>query len=455
MSIARTAANAEAASSAGGGSGSAETLYAHGDRLRPLVEATAGAQTLNIYGPGGQIIAQATRDDQGSEAVRHLLADHLGSTRAALDADGNAVARFEYSPYGETAKASGASAPEVRYRYTGHPYDEAQRVYETPARGYDPTTGRFLSLDPRRQDASPYVYAGNNPAGLVDPTGGGRTPFFVMHDLEVTPARLSQAENILELFGRPPRGTAAGITRFSDLARIRGRMFDRFARRDVRAMLMQGETGIERNRSAFIFLPGQTTDRDVRDIAVGMERMQAISEQLDGNPDSLFHDITIISHSVPFSTGRAQDLFTSLDRSGSYRIRAYLQHFITESALIEGGDPQNPLHFYDRVLGIDVMDRARPNESTPDQYPVFLSPIDYVHMMDSRQHLDASARRVTDPNWEPRLVPWLDNGYRPQPRDPVVQAPQPQLQNQAQGGAVGLGLEPQVEPGLEPEILGE
>ncbi len=161
------------------------TLYAHGDRLRPLVEETGGAQTLNIYGPGSRIIAQATRDDQGSEAVRHLLADHLGSTRAILDADDNVVAHFEYGPHGETAAASGASAPELRYRYTGHPWDAALGVYQTPNRAYDPTTGRFLSVDPQRQDASPYVYAENNPVGFVDPTGGGKYPFYVFTGFNV------------------------------------------------------------------------------------------------------------------------------------------------------------------------------------------------------------------------------------------------------------------------------
>ncbi len=155
------------------------TLYAHGDRLRPLVEETGGEKTLNIYGPGGQIIAQVVADALGGgQEVRHPLADHLGSTRAALDADGNVVARFEYAPHGETTIA-GTAAAEARYRYTGHPYDESQGLYQTPARGYDPATGRFLSVDPQRQDASPYVYAGNNPVGFVDPTGGVKVPYFM------------------------------------------------------------------------------------------------------------------------------------------------------------------------------------------------------------------------------------------------------------------------------------
>ncbi len=177
------------------------TLYAHGHRLRPLVEETGGAQTLNIYGPGGQIIAQAARDDQGSQAVRYLLADHLGSTRVVVGADGNAVAHFEYGPHGETA-AAGTAAAEVRYRYTGHPYDESQGLYQTPARGYDPTLGRFLSVDPQRQDASPYVYAGNNPVGLVDPTGGGGVPFFIQSGFKVDANdRSPEADDIARRMG--------------------------------------------------------------------------------------------------------------------------------------------------------------------------------------------------------------------------------------------------------------
>ena len=49
-------ANVTGASRAAGASNSAKTLYAHGDRLRPLVEETGDVQTLNIYGPGGQLL---------------------------------------------------------------------------------------------------------------------------------------------------------------------------------------------------------------------------------------------------------------------------------------------------------------------------------------------------------------------------------------------------------------
>ena len=153
-----------------------QALYGHGYRLRPLIEGTIGSPTLNIYGPGGQAV---TEDLAVSQGVHHSLADHLGSTRAVWDADSIVVAINEYGPHGETA-ASGVASAEVRYRYTGHPYDPQRGLYQTPARGYDPTIGRFLSTDPRRQDASPYAYTGNDPIGFVDLTGNTYVPFYLM-----------------------------------------------------------------------------------------------------------------------------------------------------------------------------------------------------------------------------------------------------------------------------------
>ena len=173
VSTASPAANGEVVGNAPAGDNSAQTLNLYGGGMRPLVEERDGVQTLNIYGPGGRIIAQVVRDGQGSEEVRYLLTDHLGSTRVVVDADGNAVARYEYAPHGETT-AAGTAAGEVRYRYTGHPYDEGQEVYQTSTRGYEPTLGRFLSVDPKREAASPYTYVTNNPVLYKDPNGKGR-----------------------------------------------------------------------------------------------------------------------------------------------------------------------------------------------------------------------------------------------------------------------------------------
>ena len=173
VSTAYLAANGEAVRNAPAGGNRAQTLNLYGGQMRPLVEEWDGVQTLNIYGLGGQIIAQVGQDGQDADTVRYLLTDHLGSTRAVVDVEGNAVARYEYAPYGETT-VEGSNGAEVAYRYTGHRYHEGQHVYETPARGYDPTVGRFLSVDPQRETASPYTYVINNPVLYKDPTGKGR-----------------------------------------------------------------------------------------------------------------------------------------------------------------------------------------------------------------------------------------------------------------------------------------
>jgi RHS repeat-associated protein len=46
--------------------------------------------------------------------------------------------------------------------------------YDFVARGYDPVTGRFLTIDPLAEKypwISPYAYCGNNPVNRIDPTG--------------------------------------------------------------------------------------------------------------------------------------------------------------------------------------------------------------------------------------------------------------------------------------------
>ena len=161
-----------------------DARIAYGDELLPLVEGSS----IQIYGPGRQLITRIRPDGR-----KFLLTDHLASVRVSLD-DTESSTHYDYTPFG----AAGEGA-----RYAGHPYDARQGIYRTPTRSYDPSAGRFLSLDPQRQGASPYVYAGNNPVGYLDATGAVKTPFFMKTNMPSTEDDNSTTTSISKLFGAP------------------------------------------------------------------------------------------------------------------------------------------------------------------------------------------------------------------------------------------------------------
>ena len=65
----------------------------------------------------------------------------------------------------------GASGP-TEYGFTGREPDETGLVYYR-ARYYEPTLGRFVSMDPAGMPdgVNRYAYVGNDPVGMVDPSG--------------------------------------------------------------------------------------------------------------------------------------------------------------------------------------------------------------------------------------------------------------------------------------------
>ena len=105
--------------------------------------------------------------------------DHLGSVDTITNAAGVVVERYDYSPFGETiirdtqGNVLAKSAVGNPFGYTGQVYDAEIGLYHYKARAYDPTTGRFLQLDPAGFIDGPnrYQYAGGNPLVHTDPTG--------------------------------------------------------------------------------------------------------------------------------------------------------------------------------------------------------------------------------------------------------------------------------------------
>ncbi|MCH0561681.1 ricin-type beta-trefoil lectin domain protein [Streptomyces sp. MUM 2J] len=170
-------------------------LYdAQGDRL---VEKTATTRTLYLgettvtvdsagtalnaeryYSqPGAPTTLRRTHGKPTGHELSVLLSDRLGTATTAVSlADGQAVTRRKFGPYGNPRGAEPGNWP-GRSAFLGTGVtDSTTGLTHIGAREYDPVTGRFLSVDPVIDISDPlqmngYAYANGNPVTLSDPTG--------------------------------------------------------------------------------------------------------------------------------------------------------------------------------------------------------------------------------------------------------------------------------------------
>ena len=132
-------------------------------------ERDATNQTLRHYFGNGET---RTAND-ANPGNYYYTTDHLGSTRAVLDASGTVVARYEYTPYGDVTQTAGTL--EFDFLYTGHYQHKPSNLFLTHYRAYDPMQGRWLSRDPLGamgpDGPNLYSYVRNNPINYIDPLG--------------------------------------------------------------------------------------------------------------------------------------------------------------------------------------------------------------------------------------------------------------------------------------------
>ena len=132
----------------------------------------ADEQLTGATGPGGELLA-------GN--VLWALTDHLGSVRdlvAFEDTNNDTIKdtaviknHIKYNAFGEIVSESDPTVEHI-FGFTGRERDKESDLYYYRNRYYDPTTGRFLTADPIRDDfENSYRYAGNDPVNNVDPSG--------------------------------------------------------------------------------------------------------------------------------------------------------------------------------------------------------------------------------------------------------------------------------------------
>ncbi|MBI5216818.1 MAG: RHS repeat-associated core domain-containing protein [Ignavibacteriae bacterium] len=138
----------------------------------------------------------------------YSLKDHLGNVRVTfvpgVDAQGQPKAQLQdetfYYPFGLT-EAQQISGEQNRYLYNGKELVNNHNLqwYDYGARWYDPQLGRWHVIDPLDEYHSPYVYVGNDPVNMIDPTGMGEEdpdepapnlPIYVMDPVDVVADRI-------------------------------------------------------------------------------------------------------------------------------------------------------------------------------------------------------------------------------------------------------------------------
>lgn len=146
------------------GGGVQHTRYAPGNRgvamAVTVTDAPGGAPPPGVPVPGRV----------------YLHGNHLRSTTAVTGATGALVTSLVYQPFGQVSAVDGPD--EVRQKFTGKELDAETSLYYFHARYYDPSLGRFLTVDdrvsvtgPRLDGLNLYAYGLNDPTGRTDPTG--------------------------------------------------------------------------------------------------------------------------------------------------------------------------------------------------------------------------------------------------------------------------------------------
>ncbi len=190
------------------------TLYLPGTELR-LNAATSQVTATRYYNFAGNPVAVRT-----PSALTWLLSDHHGTSDVAVVASNQQASQRRQTPFG-TPRGPQPTWPTEK-GFVGGTTDP-DGLTHLGAREYDPSTGRFVSVDPQIDQSDPqqmngYAYANNTPITASDPDG--RDYLFDPGNFDVTssdgtssiPTGSGNAGNAGNTGsqGAPPKGNAGG-----------------------------------------------------------------------------------------------------------------------------------------------------------------------------------------------------------------------------------------------------
>ncbi|MFG1892294.1 polymorphic toxin-type HINT domain-containing protein [Micromonospora sp. NPDC049051] len=130
---------------------------------------TGQVDATRYYSFNGETIAQRT-----VTGITWLASDHQGTAQVSVANDTNqTITQRRQTPYG-TPRGASVTWPNKQGFLGG--YQDPTGLTHLGAREYDPTIGRFISVDPINDPGNPqqlpaYTYAANNPTTYSDPSG--------------------------------------------------------------------------------------------------------------------------------------------------------------------------------------------------------------------------------------------------------------------------------------------
>ncbi|MGX4657915.1 polymorphic toxin-type HINT domain-containing protein [Micromonospora sp. SCSIO 07396] len=149
----------------------ATTVYLPGMELR-LDHATNLVNGTRFYQVTDKLSVVRT-----ISGIQFQAADHHGTGQAAVDAATGQLRYRRSTPFGTPRGAQPGPGEWFGDKgFVGGTKDESTGLTHLGAREYDPSTGRFISVDPIIDPADPqqmhgYSYANNNPLAFSDPNG--------------------------------------------------------------------------------------------------------------------------------------------------------------------------------------------------------------------------------------------------------------------------------------------
>jgi RHS repeat-associated protein len=131
-----------------------------------VAESNESGTIVATYAYAGGGLVSMTR---GGSTYYYQTNAH-GDVVSLTDSTGAVVNSYSYDPWGVVLTAR-ETVPNP-FRYGGYYYDSTTGLYYLWHRYYDPSTTRFLTLDPARLlTGDRYSYCGQNPLAQVDPSG--------------------------------------------------------------------------------------------------------------------------------------------------------------------------------------------------------------------------------------------------------------------------------------------